>query len=656
MYLTFLLSRLLFVLLLPMAQQDGLTLGAQAGFDGYYEAPLATPVIVTARNDGPSFEGEIRVLSGSANTGAPVYTAPLSLPTGADKRVPLVVYLTPFSGALTVQLISEGQVVAEVNSNRMSSVGRDDLLYGIVTPAAGGLAFLETIPGSRSDATAAFLTLEDLPEVSSAWDALDVLVLDDTDTSRLTAGQVDAMRAWIESGGQLVVTGGPGGPKTAAGVAELLPATVEAVESLAALDALSEFTGIPLVSEGPFVITSSSLNEGEALIAQDGLHILSRRDIGRGSIFFLALDPNAAPLAGWAGSEELWATIATNAPELPPWGWGVQEPYAASQAVSYIPGLSLPSAWQLILFLLAYILIIGPLNFIVLRRINRRELAWITIPALVILFSAITFFTGFRARGNNATLNVMSVAFGSAEAERLRTQSLIGLFSPRRATYDLTLPYDSSAFPIQQGFGTLIGGGNFDAIERASEVVARGIRTDTSEVATFVANAHLPRPPIDATATLSASGDQVEVTVRNGTAETLEDAVIVFGQEQTSLGDLAPGEEKSLSVPLRAAISSSPTPDPMFPGGYINPNPLITDPSLILGTYDYFSDPVAYPRWQLIQSHYWGESFDPGALPDPREAVTLGGWLAGSAQEATPSAENTARMGTTLLLLEIPVR
>ena len=250
----------------------------------------------------------------------------------------------------------------------------------------------------------------------------------------------------------------------------------------------------------------------------------------------------------------------------------------------------------------------------------------------------------------------MSVAFGSAEAERLRTQTLIGLFSPRRATYDLTLPYDSSTFPFQQGFGALVSGNNLSAVERANQVVLREIRTDTSEVATFIANAHLPRPAIDATAALSASGDEVEVTVRNGAAETLEDAVIIFGQEQASVGDLGPGEERTISVRIRQATSASPTPDPMFPAGYISPNPLITDPSLILGTNDYYNDPVAYPRWQLIQSHYMGETFNPDLQPDPTEAVTLGGWLAGSAQEATSSAANTTRIGTTLLLLEIPVR
>ena len=51
-----------------------------------------------------------------------------------------------------------------------------------------------------------------------------------------------------------------------------------------------------------------------------------------------------------------------------------------------------------------------------------------------------------------------------------------------------------------------------------------------------------------------------------------------------------------------------------------------------------------------------GEDYDPTTLPDPTKVVTLGGWLAGSAQEVTSSAAGTKRLATTLLLLEIPIR
>lgn len=50
MFLSFLLSRLFVILLLPFAQDGGLAIEAQAGFDGLYETSLTIPVVVTARN------------------------------------------------------------------------------------------------------------------------------------------------------------------------------------------------------------------------------------------------------------------------------------------------------------------------------------------------------------------------------------------------------------------------------------------------------------------------------------------------------------------------------------------------------------------------------------------------------------------------------
>lgn len=656
MSIPLLLARLFFLLSLPLAQDGGLELTAAAGFDGLYEPSQAVSLVVSARNDGAAVDGEIHVLSsGAGDSGGLIFSAPLSLPTGADKRVPLTIYVPPFGGSLIVRLISDGVVLAETRTNRLNSVSRDDLFYGVISPDPGGLAFLETIPGSRADAAVAYLSLADLPEVASAWDALDVLILDDADTSRLTAGQSAALQAWVESGGQLVVTGGLGGPMTAAGVADLLPVNVRGVESRTELPALAEFSGEAFGALGPYVVSTSELTTGELLIAQDGLPLLAHRTLGRGGVYFLALDPKAAPLAGWPGGAALWDEIASAAPVLPPWAWGIQDGYAAAQAVSYVQGLDLPSIWQLVLFLLLYTAIIGPINFLILRRINRRELAWITIPALVLLFSAITFFTGFRTRGNNATLNIMSVAYGSANADTLRTQSVMGLYSPRRGRYDITLPYESAAFPFQQGFGALVGGSNLDTVERAGEVTLRQVRTDTSEIATFIVDAHLPRPAISATAVLSPEGDEVEVTVRNNTTETIENAIVIHGQEQESLGNIAPAEEKIVTIALNTA-AASPTPDPMFPAGFVYPQPLINDPTLILGTSEYYNDPIAYPRWQLIQSHYSGESFAPLTLPDPSRLVTLGGWLAGSAQQASLSANEATQTGVTLLLLEIPVQ
>ena len=82
------------------------------------------------------------------------------------------------------------------------------------------LEFLERVTGDREDAQVAFLELADLPDSASGWTALDVLILNDVDTGRMSDAQKIALEGWIHGGGQLVVTGGASWQQNSAGVQE----------------------------------------------------------------------------------------------------------------------------------------------------------------------------------------------------------------------------------------------------------------------------------------------------------------------------------------------------------------------------------------------------------------------------------------------------
>ena len=651
MRLHFALLWLLAALLHPAAQSDGPAIGVQVGFAGLYKEGAAVPIVVSLRNDGPPLDGEIQATLKSGGDGQTVYSAPVSLPTQSDKRVALTMHVRTYTSGIDVRFVVDGQAVASTSVTRLTVVNNDDLLYGVVTPDAGELAFLETIDGGRPGAEVAFLQLDDLPEIPIAWRALDVVVLDDVDTGQLTARQLAALRAWVENGGHLVVTGGAGGPKTAAALADLLPVAVGGTESVPALPALEEFAGLPGHTDGPFVLTTAEVVRGQALIAQDGRPLLAQSTVGLGRVTFLALDPKAAPLAGWGGRPVVWDAIVSATPSRGPWGNGIQDSYTSQQAASTISGLHLPSVAQLVLFLMVYTLVIGPINFLVLRRLKRRELAWVTVPALVLLFSIVTYFIGFRTRGSTV-LNEMSVVYGAIDGQQVRTQSIVGLYSPGRGRYSLSLPYDATAAPAES---LSPGQSNIGAIVRAGDLALSDIRADTGQVVLFLVDAFRPRPPLAGEARLDDGARTVIVTVRNEGDAVFENAVLLYGDQQRSLGNLAAGEEREARLVL-AAPAAVPAPDPLVPTGVFVPNPLLNDPSLILGTANYYNDPQSYGRWQLLQSlyTYGGSSADQAA--DPTQRVTLAGWLPGPAQPIDAGDAPLSQEGQTLVLLEIPVR
>lgn len=654
------LFALLGLLAVPAAAQDeasGITMSVTVGYDSFYKGDYWLPVQVTIANSGPTVEGyvEIQADQGSILDDA-TYRTPISLPTQSNKRVTLYLKLPTAVSDLDVQLRqNDDTLMVEVNSGSLSRLTRNQILYGVVSPDAGEFAFLEGIHGSRSDASVALLTLDDLPETAVAWQALDVLIFNDTDTSQLNSRQRAALEAWLNKGGQLIVTGGANWQKTAVSLTDLLPVTINGSQSVDDLPGLRERIGIPFRDSGPYVVATSSLSSGELIFRQDDLPLLARQSVGRGAVYFLALDPRLAPLLDWDGSDAIWEVIASRIPENTNWGLGPQNGYAATTAVSSLPALTLPNILQLITFLLVYTFVMGPLNYWILKRRNQLERAWITIPVLVIIFSGITYLTGFQLRGNDTIINQISVAYSQTDGQQADVYSLLGLYSPQRKTYNFNLPAGALARPFTQDYGRPFNNEpNIGAISYGNEVTISDVRVDIGEVSVFLAQTAVPAIDVSGTATLTLEGNRLVLAMDllNNSDVTLEMASALLGNTAVAIGDIAPNERTAVSQSIGSSSGSS---SPAF-GGSGYGAPLSANADIILGSSNYYNDRELFPRWQLLQSLESNNFGGGNNFTLPKETVILVAWS--NEPQITPSLENDAfdSQSTTLYLIEIPLQ
>jgi hypothetical protein len=402
-------------------------------------------------------------------------------------------------------------------------------------------------------------------------------------------------------------------------------------------------------------VTTSSLRNGELILHQDGLPLLARQSWGRGNVFYLALDPKLAPLDDWDGRETVWDPVALAAPELPVWGLGAQNGFSAGSAVESLPSLVLPSAVGLMAFLMCYVIIVGPVNYLVLLRMKRRELAWLTIPAIVLLCSASSYIAGFQLKGNDVILNQMSIAYGRSDGPLMRVQSLVGLYSPRRDVFDVSFPAGTLVRPFDRNAGSLSGGGNTGPVVQQDEVTVQEVRLDVSEVSTFVADSVQPTLAIAGETTLRMDGSRVflDIEVQNNSEVTLENAGLLIGSTMVSLGNIEPGESRAQSAPLTSEQVGAAVGGPAMAGPvYGGVNPLTQHAAMLLGTNDYYNDREAYPRWQLLQSLSNEYGVTAGSVP--LGTATLVGWA--DVEQVTPSLGTTSadHLATTLYLLELP--
>lgn len=624
-------------------QLPGIAITARAGFDRQYKAESWFPVHVEIRNSGPNFEGELHIRAGQGGART-TFSAPIELPTQSHKRISLNIFIPDGMSQLEVALVNErGRTAHTAPILPPISLGMYDLLYGVVANQPGQFDYLANINGPFHNASVAYINLADLPETAVGWSGLNLLILHGVDSGQLTANQQAAMQTWIELGGQLVFIGGGEWPDAAEWLSDLLPVQLTGRQSVDTLQALAAYSGAPLTEAGPFLIAGSALRTGELLIEQDGTPLLARRPVGRGAVYFMAYDPAAAALRQWPGHDYIWEEIANWTPVTPTWGVSPPNRQAASRAVESLPALALPSAFNIFLFLMIYTAIIGPLNYWFLNRIKRRELAWLTIPVIVLLFSLTAYVGGFRLKGNQPTLNQMSVAYGSVDGSQMRVQTIVGFYSPQRGRYTLTFPAQTMVQPLGQG-GSMAAGHNVGSIHHDRQVAARDVWVDVSGLQAFLSQHERPTPPIHGQGRLQRGGANLElnVTVQNNSPFTLQNSHILYRDQLYAVGDLEAGASRT----VRRTIA---------------PTPPITSPStaFVLDLYhsellgpNYFNDRATHGKYQLLLSLQ-----PPRGQTSPlamNHDLTLIAWSDEALLDISV-ARRFEQVATTIYFLEIPV-
>lgn len=553
----------------------GVRLEAAAGFDGLARSGAWLPVRVTLTNDGADRQVIVRVQRRTSDGVLQTTSQAIELPAGARKQVTLLVLADGVLGPLTVQALAGDQVLTEAQVEARTASGR---LVGVLAGTPEAAARVVAGLGARGGADqAARLTPADLPANPYALAAFDALVVNGVSSRLLTPAQVAALGEWVAGGGTLVLGGGASAPAVLEGLGELAPVRLTGTAtSLPRLPALEALTATPVEAAGPFVVASAApVVEAAVLAAQADHPLVVARPLGLGRVAFVALDLGLDPFLGWTGATRFWDALLPAPVQLPFERSGalLDAGMRLRWALGSGAALDLPAVGTLALVLLGYVVMIGPLNYLLLRRLDRREWAWLTTPVLTLLFTGTLFGIGAGTRGGQLSVNTLSIVHSTAGAPGAAVESHIGIFSPGRATHTLRLPAETlvTSLPdFTRGPSMPLPGGQLWR-DGASEV--RDIAFAAAEFKTFAAQGGIAAAPIETE--LRIEGDRLVGTIRNTGDQPLHDIHLLVGDHLQALGTLAPGA--AVPVAWRPPAEPPAVPDDLplaarlsgghFPGG-----------------------------------------------------------------------------------------
>ncbi|HKQ36969.1 MAG TPA: hypothetical protein VJ063_02760 [Verrucomicrobiae bacterium] len=574
------------------------------GYDGIVPEGSWFPFVFEISNDGPTFNGVVKVAASQYDQ-AGSRLVPVELPTGTLKRLSVPVFA---SGRYVItwdaQLLDEkGKVVAESLGIRPRKVNPWTI------PLAGAISrtppVIANIKPRQEDLQPIIARLQPsvFPDNPIALEGLRTIYLSSEKALDLSANQANALMSWMHNGGHLVVgieqivqVNGAEWLRRAlpgqlfdiamapnhAGVQEWLVSDVRSDGTMTgnegirrgnrtteAANPYAALTIDDLFEKAPMPVAKVKNRDGKVLMgsANEPLALIAAR--GRGQITALLFSPELEPFVSWKNRPYFWAKITAVPPELL-----VTEQYNrfGAQSIDGVFGAmidskqirKLPIAW-LLLLLLAYLVVIGPVDYYWLKKINRQMLTWITFPIYVALFSVLIYFIGYKLRAGETEwneLHVVDVLPVGGEAE-YRGRTYASIYSPVNATYRLAsqLPFATLRGEYLANYANASEGSQARVQQLANTYQADvTVPVWTSQL--FVSD-WLNRDVVPLTVALSREDRKWVAEVENTLNKKLTRAVVVVDEQVYEIGELP--ADKTTRVVLTNA-----TPISSFVGTYGN--------------------------------------------------------------------------------------
>ena len=547
----------------PAAAALAVRIAATANFGGNYATDHWVPITVALANDGANVTGEV-VAEVPGNSTPLRFTQRIELPSRSQKVLTLYAQMPARVAAINVRFDAGKESVPAVAPTLRELKSGQGLVGVIVDDAALGAEMTRAIVAAYGTSSSEAITVapDEIPGNTFGLGSFSALIVGDASTGRWSAEQRAAVAGWVARGGQLVVAGGPNWRKTIEGLGELPPLrptdsrTVVGLNGLAALGAGTGPNGQAIVATGDLLAGATRLAD------QDGVPLVATRAWGRGTVTSLAFDPGASAINGWVGAGRFWHQLALDAPRPDPLsdpftsGYGNSGSAQVANVLRDIPGLSLPPTWLLGLVLLAFVIAIGPVNYLVLRAVDRRELAWVTIPLLTIIFAGAIYGVGAATKGRAVVLNSVSVVRVSPGARSAEVAAFYGIFTPSRGIRDIALAGEGLVLPFSRGgLGDNNELGGDVRFEQGGNGVVRGASFAQWTQRTIAAQGTIDPAMVALDVALRWDGQKVVGTVTNRSPVAVEDALLLYNNTYQSIGSLAPGA--SVAVDWRPTTTTS---------------------------------------------------------------------------------------------------
>ncbi len=545
------------------------------------------PVTCEIQNDGPGFNAIVEISGGQFGNGQTRRIA-VELPTHTKKRFTVPAYCSGrYRVTVDARLLNEkgNKIIAERLGIEARTVvdWQSPLLANLSRTHSGAAMF----PSSDSKNTTlrpatTHLSSESFPDNPLTLESLSAIYLHSARAPELKVPQVNALLAWVHNGGHLILgVEQPGDVNGVPWLKGFLPCSLGEVAMRKDHAALQEWlqtttsdevvvskwrvTGRrpaqvnqPQSIKNPFkALTNDNafesaelptvnavVRDGSVLIGTEAAPLAIQAVRGRGQVTVLLFSPELEPFRSWKNRNWFWARLSDVPLEYLA-NVNVNSGFGSLDAVfgAMVDSKQirkLPVGW-LLLLLLAYLIVIGPLDQYWLKKINKQMLTWITFPTYVVLFSLLIYFIGYKLRSGEMEWNELHVVDVTPHGDRsdLRGRVYCSAYSPANARYAVTSDtgYSTLRGEVGQNGGQEVSKA---AVEQRGNGFAAQLAVPVWTSQLFV-NDWWKQSATPLNFTVTQRDDRFDVKIENPLGKKIPQARLIIDGRIHELGDITKG-------------------------------------------------------------------------------------------------------------------
>lgn len=479
------------------------------GIEGYSKYNGNLPVSLTITNHGKDFSGKLRLIQSYEDDSSQrvAYTRELTAASGETLTIDFCVSDMGISPLFDLIILDEEELPCFEQRLRSKIQYSDDVFIGILTNDFDSVSYIDGMPffySAYSNYISTRLFALDERNLSDNVSILlnyDAIIINDFDTSSLSASQYAALKDWVSQGGTLIIgTGDHAGETLSLFENDYITGNVGPLSASTSDFSLNGYTAVTrsvpisyseetteiaeddieiteddaeaVQAETSVITSTSSGTDDENVFISEVLSDIEKIELdtvelsltnarsypqflcqtltkGKGCVLVFAFDLGSDAFRSWPHSMHALQNTLTTLTQVASQSLGrfasYNNYYVSDMLTNYISG-HLPNIGRFIIIIVIYIILVSPVTYIILRKKDKRQFLWIIVPALAVVFTAVVFLFGNSARQKSPYINYGTIVTSNTGTATEKTY--FSVTSPQNKSFEFAVGNGYAVSPL----------------------------------------------------------------------------------------------------------------------------------------------------------------------------------------------------------------